>query len=276
MLDFVAALAKALLYASLLTCAGAAFAVATLRVPAALAAFTTSIIRGGAILTVIAVAVHALVLILRLGGSFDEPTLSAVFVSSSGAAMGLQLAGSALLFVAAPEPEHGMKVANGALTTLSFAFIGHAGAISVTDGLIAFVHVSAAAWWVGALWYLWRAHAQLDLAQTAEVVRRFGRIATGIVGSLVIAGLVLVLVLVKVRELPALSDYEALLALKISLAALVLGIAAYNRIRLTPRLLTADARAAAALHRTVTAELAVVALVIATTAILTTYTSPHE
>jgi putative copper resistance protein D len=276
MLDALAALTKALLYAGLLTCAGVAFAAATLRVPVDLADFTTRTIRRGALVTILAVIAGAMVLALRLGGSFDEVTLSAIFVSGSGAATALQLAGAMLLFSSADEPTHGMKVANAALMTLSFAFTGHAGAMGVTDGLIASLHVSAAAWWVGALWYLWQARTHLRPVQIADLVRRFGTIATGVVGGLVIAGLVLVLALVRLEEFPALSAYESLLALKIGLAAAALGVAAYNRMRLTPRLMAGDGDASVALHRTVTAELVVIALVISTTAVLTTYTSPHE
>jgi len=278
MLDALAALSKALLYAGLLTSAGAAFAAATLRAPDALNAGTTRAIRRGAILTIAAVVTGGLVLIYRLGGAFDDATLSAVFVSSSGASMGLQLAGAALLLAATadPTPTHGTKVTNAALMTLSFAFTGHAGAMSVTDGLIASLHVSAAAWWVGSLWCLWWACTQTSTAELAQLVRRFGTLATGLVGGLVIAGLVLVLVLVKLEQLPALSAYEILLALKICAALSAVAIAAYNRVRLTPRLLAGDTGTAMMLRRTITAELVVIGVVIAVTAVLTTYTSPHE
>ena len=53
--------------------------------------------------------------------------------------------------------------------------------------------------------------------------------------------------------------------------ALVLGLAAYNKFQLTPRLPQATER----LRRSVSVELGVIACVLTTTAVLTTYFSPE-
>jgi copper resistance protein D len=278
MLDALAALSKALLYVGVLTCAGAAFAGATLRLPSDVDSVATRVLRRGAVLTIGAAVACAIVLIFRLGGGFDEPTLSAVFVSSSGAAMGLQIAGASLLLASSGDPltSHAMRLTNAALVTLSFVFSGHAGALSARDGLVGFLHVSAAAWWVGSLWCLSAASVRSNPPTVAALVHRFGVLATGLVGGLVVAGLVLVLLLTKLEDLPNLSGYEQFLAVKICVVAIVLGIAAYNRFRLTPRVRSGDSGAVPALRRMITVELAAIAVVLIVTALMTTYTSPHE
>ena len=95
------------------------------------------------------------------------------------------------------------------------------------------------------------------------------------VGNLVAAGILLVFTLVDFSRPDWLSPYAQLLALKVALAAGVLGLAAYNKFRLTPRLSAGDDAATGALRRSIELELFVIVCVLAATAILTTYTSPH-
>jgi putative copper export protein len=231
----------------------------------------------GAALTLVASMSSALILVFRLGGQFDEVTLSAVFISSSGAGICLQLAGAGLLLASLDDPSaHGSRLINAVIATLSFAFSGHAGALDLTAGLVAFAHASAAAWWIGSLWLLRYACAQSQLPEIIEVVTRFSAIATRLVGALVIAGLLLILILVGFVELPQLTPYEQILVVKLGMAAVVLAVASYNRFRLTPRLAIGDATALASLRRAILAEFIVIGGIVMTTAILTTYTAPHQ
>ena len=162
------------------------------------------------------------------------------------------------------------------LVTASFAFSGHAAADGLTAGLVAFLHVSLAAWWFSSLWVLRDACARASSTAVAALVLRFGSIAFGSVGGLIIAGLVLVATLVDFTRDPWLSDYGQWLAAKICIAGAALALASYNKIRLTARLVKADAAATRSLRQTISAELVCIGLVLVTTAILTTYTSPHE
>ena len=275
MLEAFAAIVRALLYAGLLSCAGAVFAEATLRTSADLAGASTHIVRRAAWLTIGASVASALVLILRLGGQWDEVTLSAVFMSSSGAATCLQLAGASLLLASLGDSSApGTRLSNAALMTLSFGCNGHAAAEGLTDGLVVFVHASAAAWWIGSLWLLRYACARLDLMVVAGVVGRFSVIATNLIGGLVIAGLFLILILVDFARLPSLSPYEKILATKVAIVVAALCAASYNRFRLTPRLVMGESSAAFSLRRMIDFELILIWLVLATTSILTTYSSP--
>ena len=97
-----------------------------------------------------------------------------------------------------------------------------------------------------------------------------------LIGGLLIAGIVLVFVLVDFARRPWLTPYVELLAFKIGLVVVVLGIASYNKFRLTPRLTAGDPAAVAELRKMIDVELVVIAAVLMTTAILTTYLSPQE
>ncbi|HEY5756971.1 MAG TPA: CopD family protein, partial [Steroidobacter sp.] len=234
------------------------------------------LLRGGGMLTIIAALANVGCLFLRLGGELDTPTLSAVFVSGVGAAMGLQIAGSALLLCGTNDPStRAMQLSNAALITLSFAFNGHAAAAGFTAGLVAFLHISLAAWWFAALWVLRDACARMDPAVVTVLVLRFSAIAFGLVGGLIIAGLLLVGSLVEFDNDPWLSGYGQLLALKIGIVSVVLALASYNKIQLTARLASGDTLAIGSLRKMIGAELVCIGAALAATAILTTYTSPH-
>jgi putative copper export protein len=82
-----------------------------------------------------------------------------------------------------------------------------------------------------------------------------------------------VLILVNVSH--GFTPYAQLLSAKIAIAASALGLAAHNKLALTPRLGCEDRVARKALRRSIAFEIFLIAGVLATTAILTTYTSPH-
>jgi copper transport protein len=278
MLDALAALTKALLYGGLLSASGAVFSAATLRGCADTTDYLAQITRRGALVIIATCTAGLAILIFRLGGEFDEATLSAVFMSGTGAAAGLQLAGAALLLtsVGSEPSERTTRLSNAAIAMASFAFSGHVAVVGLLEGLVGVVHVSAAAWWVGSLWMLRRACSSASLPEVADLVRRFSTQAVRLIGGMVLAGIALALILVDFERVPWLSTYVQMLAVKIGLAVLVLGVAGYNKFRLTPRLATGDVIAAAKLRRMIDVELVLIATVIAATAILTTYFSPHE
>ncbi len=275
MLEALAALVKALLYASALSCAGVVFADFTLGSPPVIERYATSVVRWSALSTIVACLVSSLLLVFRLGGQWNEVTLSAVFMSATGAATCLQLAGTGLLLASLEDPSaRAMRVSSAAPITFSFAFNGHAAAQGLPDGLIAFVHTSAVAWWIGSLCLLQHASVRLENDAFARLIHRFSGLATAMVGGLAVAGLFLIYVLDGFLELPTVSPYERVLAVKLSLFGVLICVAAYNRRRLTPRLRAGDPGCRALLRRTIEIELALAGIILLTTAILTTYTSP--
>jgi putative copper export protein len=278
MLDALAASLKAALYVGLLSGAGAAFAEATLRPAPPATEYLLRIMRLGAGLTLGACLAGTLVLILRLGGQFDEPTLSAVFRTNSGAAIVLQVAGSVLLLIPFAEDAYTRvtRVSNAVLAASSFAFSGHAASSGAVDGLVAFLHVSVAAWWLGSLWLLRYECTRGAFSDVTDVLQRFSRIATLAVGALAIAGVLLIMILVDFSRDPWLTPYGRMLAVKLGIAAIVFALAAHNRYRLTPRVLAGDTAATASLRKTIAVEFALIGAILIVTAFLTTYLSPHE
>jgi copper resistance protein D len=274
MLDALAAILKTLLYAGVLSCAGVVFA-ARLLVAPELERAMTQVIRRGALLAIVAVFASTILLVVRLGGALDPVTLSAIFVSGLGAATAMLLIGSGLLLVLLKYPSSSAHVAAATLLTFSFALSGHAPTIGFIAGLVIAIHVSAAAWWIGSLWLLRHACGESDFNIVAHAVHRFSAVALRLVGVLVIAGVVLLYALLTVDQLRPFSAYAQVVVMKLAIVASVLGVATYNKFRLTPRLAAGDSGAVSILRKSIHIELVLIAAVLATTAILTTYTSPE-
>jgi putative copper export protein len=276
-LDALAAILKTLLYVGIMTSTGAVFAAATLQGGSILEDAAIRAMRWGALCVIPISLLGAIVLIFRLGGQFDEATLGAVFSSNTGAAFFMQLTSAALLLALGnDESARGIRLVSAAVATLSIAFSGHAAAMGPFEAMFVFVHASAAAWWIGSLLLLRIACEKLEIATLDILVRRFSMLATQLVGALVIAGMLLIYALVGFESLPSLSAYERNLGIKLAIVALVLGIAGYNKYRLTPRLVRGDATAARSLKTMINIELAVIGAILVATAILTTYSSPHD
>lgn len=273
MLDAVAALAKGLLYAALLSASGAPLAAAFLRPSEALRDYALRVMRIAAMAVIALTLLIAALLFVRLGGGFDQPTFNAVFSSGSGAALLLQLTGATLLLSPAEKDSSGhIWRATAALAmTASVAFNGHAAAMGLPAGLLAMAHVTAAAWWVGALWLLRQACVSEIGDDLVRLVTRFSSLAIRVVAALVVLGIALIIALVDFDVSPWLTDYVQTLALKLAFVALVLGLAIYNKFQLTPRL----PGEAATLRRSITNELAVIACVLLVTAVFTTYFAPE-
>lgn len=277
MLDALAALVKALLYGALLSAAGTPLAAISLRSPALVSDRASWFMRRAAVITIALSVVSSIVLFARLGGEFDAPTLGAVFSSGPGAALALQVAGAALLLTPVSEDSSGaLWLASGALVmTGSVAFNGHASAASPAAGLVAMIHVTAIAWWVGSLWLLRYVCNTASAEDVAAVVTRFSKHAVLIVAALVATGSGLIWTLIDFSKSPLFQAYEWMLVLKLAFVAVVLLLAAYNKFRLTPWLRT-HASAAKSLRLAIAAELGVIACVLVVTAVLTTYFSPES
>ena len=278
MLEAAAAAIKALMYAGLLSSAGAAFANVTLPLSADGAAFVARVVSRGALLTIGAALAGAAILAFRLGEEIDATILSAVFVSGAGAATVLQLAGALLLLTTTAKDAFARtaQASNAAIALASFAFTGHAAAEGLIEGIVAFLHASAAAWWVGSLWALHYECARSSHEDLAALIVRFSRKAVVVIGALVLAGIALILTLVDFARDLWLTPYVQVLIMKIAAAALVLSLASYNKVRLTPRLAARNDATVTALRRSILGELALIGVVFIITAILTTYLSPHR
>lgn len=272
MLEALAAFVKAILYAAALTAAGSALARATLGAGAAEGeAYARRIGRIGGWTLAGAALLSAALFVMRLGNYWDVPTLSTIFLSPLGLALSFYVVSG--LWLATGPTRIGAGIA-AALIIIAFAVSGHAAARSALEAAIMAGHVGAAAWWVGCLWILLRASRVQDPAPFALLVSRFSNQAVWVVGGLVIAGATAAALLLNFTFDFA-RDYDRGLALKVGLALLLFQVALFNKFALTPGLIT-RATAQPALRRSIMGELSLIACILAATASLTTFTSPHE
>jgi len=219
-----------------------------------------------------------------LNGMFDTSIIAILLNGPMGDAVGLRLlgavaviAGCAVLLRRPKELIAAMAALIGAFMMAgSFAFTGHA----LTDPSwaaqpLVFAHVVMAAFWLGAFSPLLSVATKGDTALAGEEAHLFGVRARIAVGILVVAGVLLILrYLGSPLALPN-SSYGVALIAKLSLIALLIALAAYNALNLTPRMRSGDILAVKAFRRSVYAEtMMIIAIVTATSAATTVYGLP--
>lgn len=278
MLELVAALTKLLLYAGALGAAGLTLAAASLNSRLGeVATLAPMLIRRGAMVALLAAAVSFVILVIRLGGELNGPTLSAIAETPAGPAAMLEFVGAVLIlaFAEAKGAASLLRIAGAIALLAAFGVNGHSASVNTSTGVIVLIHVLAASWWIGALILLQAACVRLSRDQLAELVRRFSFIALGVVGGLLAAGVFVVLALVDFAREEWLTPYAQSLALKILLALFLVMLAAWNKFRITPQLKQEDGSGVRALHHSIGIEIGIVTGVLVATAWLTTFTSPH-
>ncbi|MFZ5748742.1 MAG: copper chaperone PCu(A)C [Pseudomonadota bacterium] len=266
MLEILASLAKALAYAAALSSAGVVVAGATLR-PRTL---PDRLVRGAAGLLVLLSLASAVLLVLRLGAGTDLAGLTIALANPLGAGLAMQAIGGVWLGLSGTRRG---GLIGGLLILLSFAIVGH----SATNGAVAattvMVHLTAAAWWLGGLWILLTAPASEPADSYQELVRRFSVQAAWVVALLLSAALVTSALLLDFAP-DFTRTYDQGLLVKGLLFAALIGLAACNRWLLAPKMASRPSRQAW-LRRSILAELVLFACIMATSAWLTTWQSPH-
>jgi copper(I)-binding protein/putative copper export protein len=267
MLDLLAAGLKAIGYVAALGGAGLVLARATLRLEADRAA---RLVRAAGIVAIIVAGASGWLFVERLGGWGDPAAVAAVFGSPLGAALGLQSGGGLVLALGS---RRRIAVAGAILLFVSFGVVGHSATRGLTTAISVVVHVSAAGWWLGGL-ILLLGQLRMSSSETyARLVAQFSRQAIWIVALLIGAATVTAALLLEF-QVDLDRTYDRGLLAKLGLTTALLGIAAINRLLLSPRLQT-DCGARAWLRRTIVAELALFGGIFATTAWLTAFQSPH-
>ena len=212
-----------------------------------------------------------------LSGAFDPAIVGMVVESPLGTSLGVRLAGLALVSLAALN-RPGARLAGGlgaVLVCASFALRGHTlDEPRLVLGVLVTLHVMGLAFWTGAFAPLHRL-AGSDAKAAGALATEFGAWAVRIVPALVAAGAVLFVTLAGDPAAALDTPYGRLLAVKLLLFAPLLGLAAFNRYRLTPALRTGAPRAGAHLRRSIRFEALAVLAILVTTAALTTVASPE-
>ena len=160
---------------------------------------------------------------------------------------------------------------------LSLALTGHAATApprALATPTLA-VHVLGVAWWLGALVPLLLVLRNRPPEAAAALVQRFSRLAVPLVGLLLLAGLVLAALQLRAPHALVATGYGMLLSLKLLMVAILLGLAIWNRLRLTPALARGEPTAPRRLRRSIAAEIACAVLILTLTAALTRTPPPR-
>lgn len=274
---FLVILNRILLLAGLLFSAGGVlFATGVLRGDVALVAPLVRPLRIGAAITiasaVLAVALQGGLLTAgQMNAASLEHDATVGWHSTLGTSAALIALGMVLVLLSLGRRLMlGLGVAGAILAAGALAASGHAATAPprwlATPAMAA--HGLVIAFWVGSLWPLLRV-LRLRGVLAAEIVRRFSRAAVVAVAILIVSGLILAGLQLG-GDLSALvsTPYGQLLLLKLSLVALLLTLATYNKVRLTPALTRGEDTAVPRLARAIRLEIAAIGLILTVTALL--------
>jgi copper resistance protein D len=213
-----------------------------------------------------------------MSGMFDRSFAGMILSAGEGRASGARIAGLALILcMLSRKPMfRGPAIAGAVAASTSFAWVGHIHGLApnAAASLLLCLHLLCAAFWLGALPPLYIIATGANTAQIAAAAARFGKIAVRVVAVLLAAGASLLLILIGSAAQFWASDYGRMMAVKLLAVAALLGLAAWNKLALTPRLVRGEPAAATGLRRSLLAEMAVGAFILLTTAALTTLTGP--
>ncbi|MEJ6389796.1 copper resistance D family protein [Gymnodinialimonas ulvae] len=276
----LAILAKAAEYAAALVAIGGPLFVAIFRfAPDDVLRLARQLAVGAALLGLAALALRFGIRSARISGmgfegAVDPMILGLVWDSPLGTAALWRGAGELLILAVLIEGTIGLAASllGALLVAVSYTLVGH----SLGDprwllaGLVG-VHLLAGAFWIGALAPL---HRAAGLTSGAALLHRFGRIASGTVAILVLAGLTFAWLMVgSVAGLFG-TAYGWTLIAKLVVVTGLLGLAAKNKLRLVPALASGEPSASSRLRRSIRMEIIAVALILLATATLTSITTP--
>lgn len=286
--DIAMILAKLALYVGLMGATGllmvwAAFPFAVSPLGMGLRLKTAAFAVGAAVAALLGFMLQGAALTGSVGGMVDPDMLGLLWQTPVGTALLYRLVGAALILFGLFLQRVGIWVslAGGALALWSFATIGHVPQFHVPQfhvpelhqvgmRLLLMLHLLGIAFWVGILGPLRGLARQPEhLERAAELGHQFGQVATAIVPALLLAGMVMAwLLLGTLTALPT-TAYGQTLLVKLLLVAMVLGLAAANKLRFIPAMQRGDKRATRHLVRAINIETAIIFLVLAATATLT-------
>ncbi len=160
---------------------------------------------------------------------------------------------------------------------LSFLVTGHAATASpvwLTAPAVA-VHLLGAAYWIGALYPLYRSATDLEPPVAGAVLIAFSNRAMWLVSGIVASGVVISWVQLTTLNALWTTSYGDRLSVKILLFGAVLGLAAYNKLLLTPGIAAGAKDAALRLTRIIRVEFLLILLILGAAVSLTLTEPPR-
>jgi putative copper export protein len=231
----------------------------------------------GALLILMHLAFEAARMAGDFSGLWDGDLQRLALSSGSGLSALVQIAGLLGIAISLASPARGgapSAALCGLIAVGGFLLTGHTRAHPLRTLLAALLalHLLVIAFWFGSLLPLLRVLRIEPRSGAVRILRRYSAIAGWLVPLIVLAGLAMAWILtgdLRVLRQP----YGQLLIVKLSGFTLLMILAAANRWRWTPAL--AAGLPATALRRSIAMELALLVAVLATTAVLTSFFSPH-
>lgn len=282
----VVALNRWILYAAMLLAAGSALFLVAFTVSLALVERTARVGRlaamVGAVAYFLAIGFGGAEMVLGGGGAMFQPDgwsrgLSSTLMPSAAIGVPAML----LLWWALGgdgQQPRSIALLLGALAAIgSFLVTGHAATAAPVWLMATMVglHLTATAFWFGALYPLYQS-AKLESAHACgALMLRFSKLAVMAVGAVVLSGLVISWTQVQSVSNLLGNDYGEGLLRKLILFVAVLGIAAWNKLALTPALERGDDEAKHRIRTTIRVESALYLLVIGAAMALTLSTPPR-
>lgn len=160
----------------------------------------------------------------------------------------------------------------------SFALEGHT-ASHEGDGWVPaaliVVHLAMVHWWLGALYPLRAATLVVGDSNIRDLVERFGRLALVAVALLTAAGALLMAMLAGWQVDPSRNHQVAFVA-KLAIFALIMTMAAVNKFKWTPLLMTAPDAGRTGLRGSLNLEIAFCGLILIATAVMTSFPPASE
>ncbi|NOC83856.1 CopD family protein [Ruegeria sp. HKCCD6428] len=276
----LAILAKAIGYgAALLAMGGVLFsAVFSQRAEASVLRLARQLAVGAALVGLAVLAIRFGVRAARISGmgfegATDPMMLGFVWESPLGtAAIWRGIGELAILAILVPRIGQWIALVGTVAAAISFAQVGHAlGEPRAALAVLLVVHLLAAAFWVGALVPLRRAALVPD---GADLLDHFGKLAAFGVAVLIIVGTTLAWLLSGSVTALFGTAYGLALLVKVAIVAVLLGFAAWNKVRLVPALSAEKSGAAHTLRRSISMEILAVVMILLATATITSVTTP--
>jgi putative copper export protein len=217
----------------------------------------------------IALSVAALMLrVLVLSGGDrlgDVEIWTAVMRSRIGDAFYVRIAGLVALMAYASGRPAGRYIAVAGVigVVASYAAMGHSMLYRPRQEIAALVmiHLALVAWWIGALMPLAMVARRDEVVAAAALIADWSRLALGAVALTIISGGLLIWHLAPRPDLITGSWWGNGLIAKLLLVAVLLGLAAFHKLRLTPALARGEFEAGERLARSIRIEMLLVLLV---------------
>ncbi len=280
------AINRFLQYGAMLLAAGAALFAVWMTVPGPV---EQSVFKMGRMAATVAAVTYILALgfggaEMVLGGPgafFSSDAWSQSLASTLGPSALIGIPGLLILIFAFNKGPEGKSapvlLLGGAVSVASFLVTGHAATappVWMMAPVVA-VHLFCAAFWIAALYPLAKTTQEADITQAGAVMTQFSERAVWTVGALFLSGAVIAWIQVESPSNLFSTDYGLRLAGKITIFLALLGLAAMNKMVLTPALEKADSAAPEKMRRSIRFEYGAMVLIIGAAVSLTLVTPPR-